>query len=321
VDKRLYLPEVWTQDPDRCVAAGVPAGERPYRSKTELALGLLQQAKAWGHLAARWVTGDDAFGQAPTFRDGVAAAGWRYVLEVPAHLTVWDQETTWEQPPYPGVGRPRRPQPVGGERQEIGKRRAALAPAAWQEITVGEGAQGPRTYRFAFERVRENRDQKPGAELWLIYKENLDGSEPRWFFSNAPADTPEETLARVALSRWPIETEFEDEKSLLALDEYEVRSWRGWHHHMTMSMLASTFLLTLQQEWGKKDAADYPAPGVPGGVRTLAQKALDARGTGALAGRDPVPERGSEAKPRATPRGEPAASIQLGRILRLNPSL
>lgn len=321
VDKRLYLPEVWTQDPARCTEAGVPAAEQRYRSKTELALLLLQQAQTWGHLEAPWVTGDDAFGQAPTFRDGVAAAGWLYVLEIPAHLTVWSRETTWEQPPYQGFGRPRKPQPVGGERQEVGQRRAGLLPTTWREITVGEGAQGPRTYRFAFERVRENRDQKPGVELWLIHKENLDGSEPRWFFSNAPADTPEETLARVAMSRWPIETEFEDEKSLLALDEYEVRSWSGWHHHITMSMLASAFLLTLQQEWGKKDAADHAAAGLPGGLRTLAQEALDPRRTGGVAGGDAGPQRSGKTQPCAAPCGGPVAGLQLGRPLSVNPSL
>jgi SRSO17 transposase len=321
VDKRLYLPENWTQDPARCVEAGVPAAAQRYASKTDLALSLLQRAKEWGHLEARWVTGDAAFGQAPTFRDGVAEQGWLYVLEVPAHLTVWARETTWEQPPYQGFGRPRHPRPVGGERQEVGQRRAVLPSSAWREITLGEGAQGPRTYRFAFERVRENRDKKPGTELWLIYKENLDGSEPRWFFSNAPADTPEETLARVAMSRWPIETEFEDEKSLLALDEYEVRSWSGWHHHITMSMLASTFLLTLQQEWGKKDAADYPAPGLPGGVRTLAQEALDARRTVGLAGGHAGAERSGQAEPCASPCEGPAAHVQLGRPVPLKPSL
>lgn len=321
VDKRLYLPEVWTRDPARCTEAGVPEPEQRYRSKTELALGLLQQAKAWGHLEARWVTGDDAFGQTPTFRDGVAAAGWQYVLEVPAHLPVWSQETTWKQPAYRGLGRPRSPVPVGGERQEVGQRRTALPPSAWREVTVGEGAQGPRTSRFAFERVRESREKKPGVELWLIHKENLDGSEPRWFFSNAPEDTPEETLARVAMSRWPIETEFEDEKSLLALDEYEVRSWAGWHHHITMSMLASAFLLTLQQEWGKKDAPDHPPASLPRGLRALAQEALGPRGAGGLADGDAVPKRSSEAEPRAAPRGRAAAGVQPGYLVPMKSSL
>src|SRR5713101_7237518 len=89
VDKRLFLPEEWTNDPERCDAAGIPRAEQLYRSQTELALLMLQGAQARGSLGAEWVTGDDAFGQSPGFRDAVAAAGWRYVLEVPADTPVW----------------------------------------------------------------------------------------------------------------------------------------------------------------------------------------------------------------------------------------
>jgi SRSO17 transposase len=77
VDKGLYLPREWTADPGRCAASGVPERERSYRRKTEIALALLQRAQAWGQLSAAWVTGDDAYGQAPEFRDAVAAAGLR----------------------------------------------------------------------------------------------------------------------------------------------------------------------------------------------------------------------------------------------------
>jgi len=275
VDKRLYLPREWTEAPDRCAAAGVPAGEREYRSKTDLALALLQQAKQGKHLVATWVTGDDLYGQQPAFREAVDREGFLYVLEVPGHLTVFPREPRWEQRAYTGKGRPPQKHPEPGQRQALHARRALLPPAAWQELTVGEGAQGPRTYRFARERVRASRDRQPGEELWLLYKENLDGAEPRTYFSNAAPDTPLAVLARVAMSRWPIETEFEDEKSLVALDEYEVRSWAGWQHHVTMAMLASTFLLTLQQDWGEKAAAPDPPPGLPRGLRALAQAALD----------------------------------------------
>lgn len=290
VDKRLYLPREWTMDPDRCAAAGVPEEERQYRSKTELALALLQQAKQWGHLVAPWVTGDDLYGQPPEFREAVAREGWLYVLEVPGHMTVFPRELVWEQPVSTGKGRPPKARVQAGQRQALHARRALLLAEAWQEITVGEGAQGPRTYRFAAERVRESRQQKPGGELWLIYKENRDGTEPRTFFSNAPAKTPLAVLARVAMSRWPIETEFEDEKSLVALNEYEVRSWAGWQHHITMSMLASTFLLTLQQDWGEKAAPDHAATGLPHRLRVATQEALGAR--------RPIPVAGGHAGPQ-----------------------
>ena len=80
----------------------------------------------------------------------------------------------------------------------------------------------------------------------------MDGSEPQYALSNADETVALETLARVSATRWPIETEFELQKSGLGLDEYEVRSWRGWHHHVTMCLLAAAFLLTLQQQWGEQ---------------------------------------------------------------------
>jgi SRSO17 transposase len=290
VDKGLYLPREWTDDPSRGAAAGVPQAQRSYRSKTEIALALLQRAQAWGYLRAAWVTGDDAYGQVPQFRDALAAMGLRYVLEVPGHLTVWPLAPTWEQPPYGGFGRPPKARWKMAERQTVAERAASLPKEAWQEITVAEGAQGPRTYRFAFEWVRATRDRKPGEELWLIHKQNLDGTEPRAFFSNAPADTPVETLARVAMSRWPIETEFEDEKSQVALDEYEVRNWAGWHHHITMCLLASAFLLRLQQEWGEKDAPHHATSGLPDRLRAAAAATVDERRAAGVAGGDPASE-------------------------------
>jgi SRSO17 transposase len=288
VDKRLYLPKEWVQDLARCEAAGVPRKKQVYRSETELALEMLQQAQARGHLTAQWVTGDDAFGKSPEFRDAVAAAGFLYVLEVPADTPVWPREPTWETPPYRGKGRPPEPRPVAAERQTVRERAQALPAAAWREITVAEGTQGPRTYRFAAERLRETRAGVPGQELWGVYRANRDGSEPRYYFANAPADTPLSTLAWVAAARWPIETEFETEKSDIGLDEYEVRRWAGWQHHITMCLLASAFLLTLQQDWGEKDAVDHPAPDVPRRARPAAAGAVHSRRSAALAGAYPA---------------------------------
>ena len=83
VDKRLYLPESWTSDQERCAAAGVPEEQRSYRSKTQLALEMLERALELGHLRAEWVAGDDASGMSPSFREGLAALRMRYVLDVP----------------------------------------------------------------------------------------------------------------------------------------------------------------------------------------------------------------------------------------------
>ena len=252
VDKGLYLPERWTSDTDRCAAAGVPEESRNYRSKTKLALELLARALERGHLKAGWVAGDDAFGMSPSFREGLAALGMRYVLDVPGGTTVWPPEPAWTSPEYQGIGRPRQPRLVGGQRRTMAERSAELPAEAWREITVAEGSQGPRSYQFSAQRVRPTSKRKPGEIHWAVYRRNRDGSEPRYYLSNAPEDTSRETLAYVGGSRWCIETEFETEKSDVRLDEYETRSWVGWHHHVARCLLGGAFLLSLQQAWGKK---------------------------------------------------------------------
>ena len=152
----------------------------------------------------------------------------------------------------------------------MAERSQALPAAAWREITIDQGSQGPRVYRFSAQRVRVTRRRKPGEVLWAVYRQNRDGSEPRYYLSNAPPDAALETWAYVGGSRWRIETEFETEfeteQSDVGLDEYETRTWAGWHHHIAMCLLAGAFLLTLQQDWGEKDAPDHQAPGLPSGA-------------------------------------------------------
>ncbi len=266
VDKRLYLPESWTSDSERCAAAGVPEERRSYRSKTELAWEMLERALELGHLRAEWVAGDDAFGMSPSFRDSLGALGMRYVLDVPGNTPVWPLEPVWTSREYSGFGRPRKPRLRDGQRRTMEQRSDGLPEEVWREIRVAEGSQGPRSYMFSAQRVRATRKGKPGEEIWAVYRRNLDGSEPRYYLSNAPEDTSLELLAYVGGSRWRIETEFETEKGDMGLDEYETRSWAGWHHHITMCLLGGAFLLGLQQDWGEKDAADHPPPGVPGGA-------------------------------------------------------
>ena len=150
------------------------------------------------------------------------------------------------------------------------ERAGAIPEEAWREITVAEGSQGSRSYLFSAQRVRPTSRRKPGDIHWAVYRRNQDSSEPRYYVSNAPEDTLLdtllETLVYVGGSRWRIETEFETEKSYVGLDEYETRTWAGWHHHVALCLLAGAFLLSLQQGWGEKDAPDHPSPGLPGGA-------------------------------------------------------
>ncbi len=165
---------------------------------------------------------------------------------------------------------------------------------------MAQGAQGPRTHQFAALRVWERRAEVPGRRTWLLLRRDLDGSGVKYFFSNAPPETPLRRLACTSALRWPIETEFQHGKAEVGLDEYEVRSWRGWHHHTTMALLASAFLLTVEQDWGEKDARRdaapghlHPAPGAP-------PPPLDPPRPGPLAGRHPTPQRLRDGLPRQT---------------------
>ena len=252
VDMRLFLPKAWTDDPARCRDAGVPEGVC-YQSKAALGLAMLRQARAAGHLAGHWVAGDDAYGMVPTLRDALDAEDWRYVLDVPKTTPVFVTLPATVLPPWSGRGRrPTKPlvAPASQPAQTVEAFAASLPVAAWQELTVAEGSRGPRSYLFVARRVWESRDGLPGRACWLLLRRNRDGREARYYLSNAPADTAVLILAQVAATRWISETEFQIAKGETGLDEYEVRSWRGWHHHIVLALLAGAFLLTVQQDWG-----------------------------------------------------------------------
>ena len=173
------------------------------------------------------------------------AFGMRYVLDVPGSTPDWSLELAWTSPEYPGFGRPHKPKLRDGQHRTMEQRIDGLPDEAWQEITVAQGTQGPRRYLFSAQRVRPTSKRKPGEIHWAVYRRNRDGSEPGYYLSNSPEETTLETLARVGGSRWRIETEFETAKSDVVMDEYEPRTWAGWHHHIAQCLLAGPFLLSL----------------------------------------------------------------------------
>jgi SRSO17 transposase len=207
-------------------------------------------------------------------------AGWWFVLEVPTTTPVFSASARAAVPSWSGRGpKPTRVRLLAGERgpEPVTAVAAAWPAAAWQTLSVAEGAQGPRRYAFAARRVWESREQVPGRECWLLVRRSLDRSDVSYYVANAPADTPWQTLAEVGASRGPIETEFEQSKGEVGLDEYEVRGWRGWQHHITVALLANAFLLELQQAWGGKGAAADAAAGGAHPARDPAALALEPR--------------------------------------------
>lgn len=251
VDRRLYLPDEWFEAEHRArwEKCGIP-DDTPFKTKPELALDMLQAAVTDGHLPFRWVTCDEAFGQIPAFLDGIAALGRWYLAEVPHDTQVWLARPETGVPEWSGHGRPPTREclnPGEPAPQRVDEIAANLPEEDWQPYLIKEGSKGPMVAEFAFLRVVAVRDGLPGPEVWLVLRRSLDGSaELKTFLSNAPADTPLTDLVRVSGLRWPIETAFEEGKGGLGMDHYEVRSWLGWHHHITLCLLAHHFLVRSQ---------------------------------------------------------------------------
>jgi SRSO17 transposase len=288
VDARLYLPETWTDDRARCRAAGVPE-DVGFATKPSLALAMLRAARARGHLQARWVTGDEVYGGNPDFRDALDGDGLWYLLEVPSTTGVCP--VTGTAPTTPLVSGRWRPRDDLGRPTTMGDLGARL-PDRWHTLTIGLGAQGPRTYQFAQQRVREVRAGVLGRAVTAVFRRNPDGSELKLYLTNAPPGVPLLLLGQVASRRWTIETGFEQAKGEVGLDEYEVRGWLGWHHHIALALLAGRFLLQLRQELGGKSAGPHDPTSEPDPPPAPAAPDLEPRRPAGLALRDPDSQRG-----------------------------
>src|SRR6516165_269667 len=248
LDRRLYLPQEWVEAEayaPRRRRCGVPAAI-PFKTKPTLGGEMIQAVHEAGTLRARWVTCDEAFGRDPSLLDHIDGIGLWYFAEVPHDTQVWRQRPATAVPPWSGRGRkPTRTRRQAGEAEpEAVALLAASVPAdRWVRRTIKEGSKGPLVAQFAALRVMAMREGLPGPEVWLVLRRNLVTGELKAYLCNAPAATPLALLGRLSGMRWPIETCFEDGKHYVGMGDDEVRSWRGWHHHMTLCILAHFFLV------------------------------------------------------------------------------
>lgn len=265
LDTRLYLPEEeWANDPARREAAGVPA-EVVFRTKPQLAAELvLGPGRAIRH---SWVTFDEGYGKDPGFLGRLEEAGERYIGEVPKSVRAWLQRPVVEEPGRGSNGRPRHKPRVRADQpapQTAGQIAAALPARAWQRLAFREGTKGTQQAEFARLRVVVERDDLPGPELWLVVERGLDQeAKVKYYLSDADAQVPLLTLVQVGHTRWPVEDCFLQGKQEVGLDAYEVRSWLGWHHHMTLVMLALWFLKLETRRLGEKSGRRHHVAGRP----------------------------------------------------------
>ena len=239
IDRSLYLPQSWAEDPARRAAAHVPQ-QIAFATKSHLARAMVERAIAAG-VPFAWVTADTVYGTGAV-EMALRRAGKGYVLGVSAT----SQFTSWGAKP-----------PVAGTAAEIA---GALDPSAWQRLSAGAGSKGERLFDWAYLELADLEAAEYNetlAGLWtrgLLIRRNIADGDLAFFTTWCPAGTAMETLVAVEGRRWAIEDGFETAKNELGLDHNETRSWHGWHRHVSLVMLAFAMLAAIRQK------ANTPAP-------------------------------------------------------------
>lgn len=268
LDRRLYLPEDWAADPARREKCHVPP-EIVFREKWRIALDLLDRSLPG--LPHGWIVADDEFGRASEFRAELRRRRERYVLDVPCNTLIRDLERR----------RPRRRHAGRGRKREVPFQRvdawAASQPASrWVRMTVRAGEKGPLEVDAMTVQVRAKQDGRIGPEERLLVIRPVGESRIDYALSNAARAVPLTATVRAQRQRHRVEEFFEAGNGEAGLDHYEVRSWIGWHHHMTLSMLAMWFLCLERRRVGGENPGDHgvadtagvhaiaPPPGPPG---------------------------------------------------------
>ena len=221
LDRELYLPKEWADDPARCRRAGIPE-DRRFATKPQLAQQMLPRTLAAG-VPARWVTGDSVYGDDRRLRMWLEGQPQAYVLAVSGKEYVW----------------------LGWRQRRVNTLLAGLPIDGWTRLSAGEGAKGPRWYDWRWLPLAA--PVHSAWRRWLLVRRSVSTpQELQAYVVFAPQDTTLEAVVRVAGTRWVIEQLFEAAKGELGLDHYEVRSWTGWYRHMTLAMWALALLASLR---------------------------------------------------------------------------
>jgi SRSO17 transposase len=267
VDKRLFMPELWFTEAYRarrtkCKVPDTVAWQR----KPQLAAAMVRDLHQAGVLSFKYIVADCLYGHSPEFWEACeACVGTVALVATPADTRCWLQPlaTTTHTYTYKGERHTKRvvaaPAPAPCTVAALAQ---AIPAAFWYRRTVSEGTKGPMTYEFARKRVQLCKDGHPTTVVWLLIKRTLSSRPQYWYYlSNAPWSAPLRLLVWLSGVRWAVEQCFEETKTELGMDHYEVRKYPGWHHHMLTCMLAHFFLWHLQIRLGKKSASSYDLAG------------------------------------------------------------
>jgi SRSO17 transposase len=261
---RLYLPEEWASNPERRQEAGIP-DEVTFKTKPNLALELIDQALSWG-LPGRVVHADAGYGESTDFRNALETRNLAYVVGIGPQVRVWTKPPKMSMRPYGGLGRPSTHHDYGKQRP-LSVHDVALKARGWKNVRWREGTKGWLKSRFVSLRVQPSHGyqegQPPHKEVWLLIEWPEAEEKPtKYFLCDLPANYTLRRLVGLAKSRWAVEQDYHQLKEELGLDHYEGRGWAGWHHHVTLTMLAHAFL-TLEALRTKKNFWVDPATDAP----------------------------------------------------------
>ena len=220
IDRRLYIPEEWFADPERCRKAGIPADVQ-FQTKPRMALEMIQEATAAG-VSYRWVTGDCVYGDYRTIRLWLEEQRKCYVLCVSGKEYI---QTGWK-------------------RVSVSSILKGLNEGKWFEASCGDGSKGARVYDW--QAIEIGFEPLDGWKRHLLVRKSKTNSQDlRAYVCFAQSDTPIEKLVQIAGTRWTVERCFAESKSEVGLDQYEVRSYWGWYKHITFACLALALLTSL----------------------------------------------------------------------------
>jgi SRSO17 transposase len=265
VDRQLYLPREWAEDPLRRAKAHVPSTV-VFQEKWQIASDL--RKRSGSRLPHRWIVGDDELGRSAEFRANLRAGGQWYVLDVPCNTLIRDLERRRPPRRRAGVGRKRE---VSFVRADAWAARQSAS--RWVRLVPRQGEKGPLEVEAMSVRVKAKHERRVGPEERLVVVRTIE-AHPRidYALSNAPLEVGLSQLVEVRAHRSWIETALESSKGEAGLAHYEVRSWVGWHHHMTLALLASWFLeLERTRGGGENPGGDGPAD--PADLQSLAREA------------------------------------------------
>ena len=242
IDTRLYLPKEWTDDAQRCNKAGIPESERVFKTKSQLALEIVEQARRNG-VRFGWVGADAGYGSGPDFLFALDDAGESFLIDVHKSFVISEVDP---QSTIPGPSRNgRKASELTSGQQSVEAFVESCSTKDWRLYNVRETTRGSLKLRVLRKSVYVWGKQSEQARRYeLLVTENLDGEDRKYSLSNQKPSTSTQRLSWMRRQRYWVERCFEDGKSECGMADYQVRLWNAWHHHMAMVMMAMLFMLS-----------------------------------------------------------------------------